>query len=214
MAIINTNILGKISGKLGNTVIYERNGKTIIKSLPAKSSKTPTAKQLYHRAAFKRGQQFLVPIRAELEQGFAKRYAGQSQGFSRALSVLLKTGVLNENGVPVLYPEKVKISEGDVLGIDGAEALWVGDNMLEITWYPNAFMGYGKDADRLFVVAYDPESGRKWANTEGNYRKSGSQQIQFPWLSDLQGKFYVYVSFFSESYGRRQFSDSVCLGRV
>ena len=214
MAIIDKNILGKISGKLGNTVIYERNGKTVIKSLPSKSSKEPSAKQLYHREAFRIGQQFLTPMRTELELGFSKANPGQSHGFNRALSVMLKTAILNEEGKPVIYPEKVKVSEGDLLGLESPHAQWVGENRVEITWFPNAFMGYGKEADRLFVVAYDPDSGRKWAVTKGNYRKSGMQQLQFPWSGELQGKFYIYASFFNENRGLLEFSDSVCLGRV
>ncbi|MEB2778494.1 DUF6266 family protein [Algoriphagus sp. D3-2-R+10] len=214
MAIIENNILGKISGKLGNMVFYERNGKTVIKSLPSKSSTPPSAKQLYQRAAFKIGQQFLTPLRAELEIGFAKSSLALSQGFNRALSVILKTAILNEGGNPVLYPEKVKISEGDLLGVEIPAAQWIGGNLLEIAWVPNAFMGHAKEADRLFVVAYDPDSGRKWAIIKGNYRKTGSQQIQFPWSGELQGRFYIYLSFFAEVNRGKEFSDSVCLGRV
>jgi len=214
MAIIEKSIFGKISGKLGNMLVYERKGKTVIKSFPAKSSRPPSAKQLYHREAFKVGQKFLTPLRAELEFGFAKSNPVQSQGISRALSVLLKTAILNEGDKPVLYPEKVKISEGDLLGIESPTAEWVDGNLLQLTWFPNAFLGHAKEADRLVVVAYDPETGRKWSVLKGNYRKSGLQQIQFPWSGDLQGRFYIYLSFFAEVSGRKEFSDSVCLGRV
>ncbi|WP_439488521.1 DUF6266 family protein [Algoriphagus sp.] len=214
MAIIENNVLGSISGKLGNTVIYKRKGKLVIKGKPVKSSVAPSEKQLYHRAAFKLAQDFLVPMRAELELGFAKPNPAQSQGFNRALSVALKTAVLNEAGSPVLYPEKVKTSEGDLLGVESPQVQWVGGNLLEVSWSPNAFMGHAKESDRLFVVAYDPGMKRKWSVVQGNYRKTGLQQVQFPWSGDLQGKFYIYLSFYAETKGGREFSDSLCLGRV
>lgn len=214
MAIIENSVLGNISGKLGNTIIYKRKGKLVIKSKPSKSSKEPSAKQIYHREAFKIGQKFLTPMRSELELGFTKSNPSQSHGFNRALSVMLKTSILNEEGKPVLYPEKTRISEGDLLGIENPNGQWVGENLLEITWFPNALMGYAKESDRLFMVAYDPDSSRKWAITKGKYRKSGSQQIQFPWTSNLHGRFYIYVSFYRETRGSLEFSDSACLGRV
>lgn len=214
MAIIEKSILGKISGKLGNMVVYERKGKVVIRSTSSKSNKAPSPKQLYHRKAFTIAQKFLTPMRAELEMGFAKYKPTQSQGFARALSIALKQGVVNEAGVPVLYPEKIMTSEGDLLGIESASTEWKSGNVLEISWISNAFLGHAKESDRLFAIAYDPEGGRKWALIKGNYRKSQIQQIQFPWSGLLQGKFYLYLSFYSDKKGKLEYSDSICLGRV
>lgn len=214
MAKFLESLVSLISGKPGNLVIYERNGKTVVRSRPRKSTKKPSAKQIYTRKAFKMANAFLTTIRPEVEFGFSSFSEDKSKCFGEALSLVLKQAILPEGGEPVLHPELTKICVGSVLEPDHVELNWESSNRLLITWRPNSFEGMAKDGDELFYVALDPDQKRKWSIKKGGYRKNGSLIIDFPWSGPLAGQFYHYVAFYTQSRSKLEFSKSICLGRI
>lgn len=214
MAFSSESFMGKISGKLGNLIIYERNGKTCFRSKPKKTKVPPSAAQLYQRKAFAQASAFLAPIRTELEFGFSGIGGDKSKRFGKAQSLAVKRATLTDHGEPVLYPEKMQTSIGDLLPPVDCQLNWNNANTIQLTWRPNSFEGNGKESDQIFYLAYDPVTQQKWAVLEGAYRKAGSMTIQFPWLGPLDGKFYHFVSFYTKRKGRFEFSDSVCLGKI
>lgn len=214
MAISNENFMGKVSGKLGNLIIYRRNGKLCYRSKPEKISVPPSERQIYQRKAFALASSFLAPIRNELEFGFSGIPGENSKRFGKALSLAVKKAVIPENGEPMLFPEKIQTSMGDLLPPVDCLLDWENPNTLRLTWRPNSFEGNGKEGDKIFYLAYDTLQKQKWGVTEGEYRKNGSMVIQFPWSGPLAGRFYHFVSFYSKRKGGFEFSDSVCLGKV
>lgn len=214
MAKSPMNLIRLLSGKMGNLVVYERDGKTVVRSKPVKTKKKPSTKQIYTRKAFKMANAFLTPIRSEIEFGFSAASNDKSKCFGDALSVVLKQAILSVNGEPILHPELVKISNGNVLGPAGAVAQWESSTRLVITWRPNSFEGMAKDGDRIFYVALDPDTKRKWSVSNDGYRKNGSLIIDFPWTLPLAGQFYHYLSFYTQSKSKIEFSNSICLGRI
>lgn len=204
--------MGKVSGKLGNLIIYQRNGKGCFRTKPAKISVPPSAKQIYQRKAFSLVSSFLAPIRHDLEFGFSAIPGENSKRVGKAISLAVKKAVINETGVPVLHPHRVQVSMGDLLAPVECEVSWIEDNAVQIKWRPNSFEGNGVDGDQLFYVGYNPSAKHKWSVRGGAYRSSGEMKVQFPWQRPLEGKFYHYVSFYSLRKGRVEFSDSVCLG--
>ncbi|SEG10762.1 DUF6266 family protein [Algoriphagus boritolerans] len=214
MAISIENFMGKASGKLGNLIIYQRNGKVCFRSKPKKSKVPPSDRQIYQRKAFSQASTFLAPIRSELEFGFSGITGDKSKRYGKAQSLAVKKATLSDNGEPVLDPEKIQTSIGDLLPLEDGRVLWENANTIQLTWRPNAFEGNGRESDQIFYLAYDPEAQQKWAVLEGVYRKAGSMTIQFPWSGPLEGKFYHFVSFYTKRKGQIEFSDSVCLGRV
>jgi hypothetical protein len=214
MAISDEYFMGKVSGKLGNLIIYRRNGKLCYRSKPEKISVPPSSRQIYQRKAFARVSSFLAPIRSELEIGFSGIPGENSKRFGKALSLAVKKAVIPENGEPVLYPEKIQTSMGDLLPPSDCQLFWENENRILLNWRPNSFEGNGKEGDRIFYLAYDPQQKQKWSVTEGEYRKNGGMVIQFPWSGPLSGRFYHFVSFFSKRKSGVEFSDSVCLGLI
>lgn len=203
---------GTISGKLGNVVFYKRNGKICVRKRPEKIGVDPSPKQLYNREAFAKINSFLRPIRTELEFGFFIQDGDKSKRFAKAVSLGLKRAVFPEEGIPVLKPEKVLISTGDLTVPKGLSLNWIADNKLSIHWRPNQFEGLAKEGDQLFYLAYDPVEKRKWSILEGASRKTGLQEVEFPWTGPLQGQFYHYFAFFKKNRKSREFSNSVCFG--
>lgn len=208
------NLNSFVSGKMGNLVVYERDGKTVLRSRPIKTKKKPSAKQIYTRKAFKKANAFLTPIRSELEFGFSGLSDDKSKRFGKALSLAIKQAILPVDGEPNLHPERVKISSGDVLEPADAAAKWEASNRLVLTWRPNSFEGMAKDGDEIFYVALDPDTKRKWSVEKGGYRKNGSLTIDFPWTASLAGQFYHYLAFYTQSSSKVEFSNSICLGRI
>lgn len=214
MAISNENFMGKASGKLGNLIIYQRNGKICFRSKPKKTKIPPSDRQIYQRKAFAKASSFLAPIRAELEFGFLGIPGDRSKRFGKAQSLAVKKATLSDNGEPILHPERILTSVGDLMPPEECNLVWQNSNTLLLTWRPNSFEGNGKEGDRIFYLAYDPLEQQKWSVREGAYRKSGSMTIQFPWAGPLNGRFYHFISFYTKKNKGLEFSDSVCLGRV
>ncbi|WP_369075003.1 DUF6266 family protein [Algoriphagus oliviformis] len=214
MAISNDNLIGKVSGKLGKIIIYRRNGKVCLRSKPEKISVPPSDRQIYQRKAFALVSTFLAPIRNELEFGFSGIVGENSKRVGRAISIAVKKAVLNENGEPVLQIGQVQTSTGLLLIPEECQLHWEGDSTARLEWRSNSFEGNGREGDRIFYLAYDPEAKRKWSVSERGYRKNGSLVIHFPWSGPLQGKFYHYVAFYRKTRAGMEFSDSVCLGKI
>lgn len=206
--------MGKVSGKLGRIVIYERNGKVCFRSRPEKISVPPSDRQIFQRKAFALVSSALALIRRELEFGFSAMARENSQRVGKAISLAVKQTVTNQQGEPRLEMEKLQTSAGPLLIPEECQLHWEGASVARLTWRPNSFEGNGIEGDRVFYVAYDPETRRKWSVSEGGYRKNGSLAIQFPWSGPLQGKFYHYVAFYRKTRAGMEFSDSVCLGRI
>lgn len=212
MAIRLEKLLGRVTGKVGKLIIYERNGKLCFRSKPEKISVPPSPKQIYQRKAFAKVSSFLAPIRNEIEFGFSGIPGENSKRFGKALSLAVKKAVFPEEGNPVLYPEHIYTSTGDLLGPVDCQMEWESPQSLLIRWRPNSFEGNGLDGDRVFYLAYDPHTQRKWSVRDGGYRKNGSLTIDFPWSTSLHGKFYHYLSFYRVRKNGIEFSESVCLG--
>lgn len=212
MAIRLEHLFGNVSGKIGKLIIYERNGKLCYRSKPEASTVPASDKQRYQRKSFARVSSFLAPLRAELEFGFSGFPGENSTRYGKALSLAVKCAVLPEEGEPVLHPERIFTSAGDLLGPVDCTLSWENPNSLLIQWRPNSFEGNGVDADRVFYVAYDPQSQRKWSLRESGFRKNGKLLVEFPWSGPLEGRFYHYLSFYSQRKNRMEFSDSLSLG--
>lgn len=214
MGIIQNNLFGAIRGSMGNLVFYQLNGKTVVRQKPGPRKKPASERQLYQQEAFKIGQKFVTPLREALNFTLKKRKTGFESGANRTLSWVIKNAIINENKMPVLHPEKVKVTKGWLASPDGALAERISPFQIEIKWIPDAWQGSGREEDRLFLICYAVEAKKVHTIYEGNYRKSGSQLVELPWAEPELGEVYIYVSFFSQNGYVRDFSDSVCLGRI
>tara|TARA_R110002020_G_scaffold421577_1_gene630667 strand:+ start:7106 stop:7726 length:621 start_codon:yes stop_codon:yes gene_type:complete len=206
-------MLGRISGSMGNLVFYQLNGKTVVRQKPGPRKKPSTERQLYQQKAFSIGQKFVTPLRHALNFTMNNKGTSFESGTTRTLSWVIKNAILPEEKIPVLWPERVKISKGWLVGLEEGIAVREGDS-IRISWRPNAWQGSGRDEDRLFVIAYAPGSKRVHTLYEGNYRKAGTQLLELPWSEYEIGLVYIYAAFYSQEGFVREFSDSICLGKV
>ena len=214
MGKVTDGLLGGISGKVGNLVFYQVNGQTLVRTKPGMGRSTSSSLQSYHQQAFALAQEFLSPLKKEIAIGFGAFKTGSKRGIDRAKSLLLKNAIYPSEGLPVLQPEKVLVSSGDLTGVSGALLTTTEPGSFRIEWTVNSWDGSARDGDKTFVVIYDTREPRVFSIQGEGYRKDGFQEVQFPWGSIEGEAVYVYFSFYSERSGKIEFSDSVCLGRI
>ncbi|WP_339865344.1 DUF6266 family protein [uncultured Algoriphagus sp.] len=214
MGKVTDGLLGGISGKVGNLVFYQVNGETLIRSIPGAGTGINSSLQTYHQKAFVLAQDFLSPLKKEIAIGFGAFKVGTKRGIDRAKSLLLKNAIYPSEGLPVLQPQKVLVSSGDLTGVRGALLTIAEPGKFRIEWIVNSWNGSARDGDKTFVVIYDTREPRVFSIQGEGYRKDGFQDVQFPWVSIEDAAVYVYFSFYSERSGKIEFSDSVCLGRI
>lgn len=215
MAIGKSPLLENLSGKIGNLIIYQMNGKTVIRQKPDPGKKRKLSPlQLYYQRSFRVCQEFLRPLKRELDFGYQEFFDLGKRGFQLAMSWALKNALENQGNDPVLNPEKIKISRGDLTGGEGASVVRNSETQLQFNWVNNSWSGSARETDRVFLVAYHRESEKVISKTEGSFRESGSDVLELPWIDPLIGEVHVYMAFSQKKSKGMIFSESGYLGKV
>lgn len=212
MGRVKDSLLNGVTGKVGNLVIYKQKGKTFIKQIGVRSGEyTPSKKQVYSNRAFVKVQQFLLPIESVLAEGFGRFTSGGKRGIHLAMSWALKHAVENEDGIPQLYPEKVKVCDGDLDLSPGLKLVKDHEGVYTVFWIAEE-RGRARYSDCCWLLIYHPQSKRYQLIDEGVYRKREQQQFSLNSNIDPVGAL-VYVSFYKMTKKKnKEFSESYCLG--
>ncbi|WP_192350301.1 DUF6266 family protein [Algoriphagus sp. Y33] len=214
MGKVTDSLLSGITGKVGNLVLYKQKGKTFIKQKATRSAEyKPSKLQLYSNRAFVEVQQFLLPIESVLAIGYERFTSGGKRGIHLAMSWALKHAVENVDGMPRLYPEKVKVCAGDLDLSSELGLMQEEEGTYSISWIAEE-LGRARHSDLCWVLIYHPLSKRYQLIDEGVYRKRGLLQFTLnPNINSVGA--YVYVSFYRLKKNKtRMFSDSICLGKL
>jgi len=110
--VLKSGANGNFSGKAGSVVGYVLNGQGIIRGMPRRKKKKPTAKEQANRDKFAMLQFWLQPLLHYLRIGF-KDYAPTFQGFVAAKSYNNKYALQQrEEGCFFVNPALALISHG------------------------------------------------------------------------------------------------------
>lgn len=152
MARINKGILGGFSGKVGTVVGANWRGKDIIRSVPKPTKRQPTDLQKMQQQRFMAVVEFLQPLRhiQNLYFGSRKKFASRS---NEATSYVLKNAVEMVNDEPVIVPEHVLITKGDLATVQEM-ALTVQPGKLVLAWGNNSGQGNAAATDLVSVACY------------------------------------------------------------
>ena len=121
---------------MGNLVGYELNGQKIIRSLPAKNKRKPSALTLLNRQRMAAVSQFLRPLRDVLRFGYrAVAPPGSRIGpFQAAQSHTFKNALdYHPENIPYVNPEKVLVFRGPLPAPEGT-ALSRINGAIQIEW--------------------------------------------------------------------------------
>ncbi|WP_289053146.1 DUF6266 family protein [Carboxylicivirga marina] len=125
MGTVNSGVLKGVSGKVGDLVLYERDGKTCVRSMPGSVKKSQTPLQLNQRKKMTLVNNFLQPFTKLLKRTFADPQSGKraynlaksynlqhgTKGFGETLEMNYQTALLCKG--PLSEPFDVKGSANE-----------------------------------------------------------------------------------------------------
>lgn len=149
MAISNDPLFGRLQGKIGNLVIYQMFGKTVLRSKPSIKRKPAKGRLKDSQNDFK-----IVMHTMKLAQGFVvhgfREVANGRSAFHTALSFNLKKYRTSEDKA---YKNWLQLSSGKRAGADNPSIRLTDDHKLLITWSePEANKPFSNN-DRLMFFA-------------------------------------------------------------
>lgn len=156
MATFEKGILGGFSGKVGTVVGATYRGKDVLRSLPRKSSKPPTEKQLQQQMIFKLVTAFLQPLKSIQNQFFGSKQGSKSRT-NMAQSYTMKECVSVTAGLPSLIYSKVMITKGELAGFQNLATVAQPNQVIEITWDDNSAQGNANITDNASAVCWCEE---------------------------------------------------------
>lgn len=213
MGKLESSILGKIKGKVGNLVFYELAGQMIVRKRPSPGKRKLSDLQKYHQVVFKVASSFIKPFKEELNFTMSAFEKGGKKGMHHGLGYLIKNSILHGDH-PSVLPESIQISEGTLTGNNTLNAERLSLHQIRISWEDNSWEGSAREGDIAYVLIYDPKNNRVHGLRSGNYRKHGFQIVDIPWAIHLADQVWVYFSFYSCKNKPFTFSNSVCLGQI
>jgi Family of unknown function (DUF6266) len=202
-------INGPFSGKVGPVVGYMLNNQAVIRSLPGRSRKPLTPKQINQRKKFALINDFLNQLQSLLNLTFAN-VAINMTGSNKAFSYNLK------NATRGFYPDlsinysMVLLGRGDLPNVISAKTAPLPEGKLEFSWTDNSGTGKAKATDKAFAAVYNEEL-KDW-EYELNLATRG-EGICVLDASLLKGKpVHGYLGFITED--GRDVTDTIYTGLV
>jgi len=175
MGIYIKGALGAFSGKVGNLVGANWRSITYMRSLPKRSSKPATEKQLAHRAKFSLAVKFLSPLRDLINLGYSDKSLGTMTAFNKATDELMANieGTYPNFSVPY---DKIQFSTGRVGNI--TTSIDASGGTVEIAWTNVRAVGsdsndqvvmvfYREDTEDFFVIQEATRQDEHYTVTEG-----------------------------------------------
>ncbi len=209
MARFKNGLNGIFTGKIGNLIGIERNGKQFGRSIPKPSKKPPTQGQLNERAKFRIAMNWLKPLGPFINIGY-KNGHDNATPLNRALSYHLKEAMLGAGqNYNIDYP-KVILSRGELLASWLLEVMPQGNHILYIKWDNPPETLYCHAEDRISMIFYNPEKEQylTYENVIERSAKEVSLQLEKDFSGDtLHGWMYCVNK------GETHVSTSVYLGR-
>lgn len=190
MAQFSQGVNGAFSGKVGSVVGSSWRDIDYMRGLPKKSSKPATAKQLVVREKFSLLMQFLLVIKAVIDQGFKNQNTGRATTLNLAFTAN-KDAFTGTDTAPELDFSKIILSKGSgVVKATGSQIALDGDSIVKVSW--DVITGNAQALeDKATIVLYCQEE-QEVVVREGLLRSAATTQLEIPsnWKS---GTVHGYV---------------------
>jgi len=210
MGKYNQGILGAFSGKVGNVVGSSINGIDYMKSLPRKSTKTPTLPQLMQRAKFGLIADFLRPLGGVVKVGFQSRKKGLTP-YNAASSYNLEHAITGTYPNFVVDYPAVIYSRGNLLGVSDQEVAAAVAGELDFGWANEAPVTGTGGTDKVTIVIYNPAKDKYVVEQGAAARSAETCTVELP--ADFSGDtVQCWMSFVSVD--GKQVSDSAYVSSV
>jgi Family of unknown function (DUF6266) len=201
-------INGPFSGKVGPVVGYMLNNQAVIRSLPGRSKKPLTPKQIHQRKKFALMNDFLKQLQLLLDLTFAN-VAVNMTGYNKAFSYNVM------NAIRGFYPDisidykMVLLGRGDLPNVASTNTV-PAEGKLEFRWTDNSGTGKAKATDKAFAAVYNEELNDWEYELNLSTRSEGVCVLD---ASLLKGKaVHAYLGFITED--GKDVTDTLYTGMV
>lgn len=175
MAFTEEGMLGKFTGRLGNLVFYEMNGKIVMRTKPGKRKKPAKGRQKETQNNFARVMGIIQPMKTFVKIGF-NDLAGGKFVFHKANSENLKRFYKADNPDDLRW---LLLSKGERAGAQDL-ALEMGVGQATVRWgEPEAGKPFDP-TDRVMLLALNTTTLESTENTNAATRSQGQAGIALP----------------------------------
>jgi hypothetical protein len=211
MGTLNNGPFGHLNGRVGNLVSYTLNGKNVTR-IAGKTSKPPTVPKLAEYQRMRVTNNFLKPMLAYLNIGFAMEAEGtDSNAYNKALSYNKRYALQGDYPDISMDYSRAMVSKGPLPPAVSAKVT-VNGNMLELIWQVPEGMEQRYLDNRAMIVIYFPHGTDETNTPEAVMELSGARRHECRDVIPLDGQqlgkpFEVYLAFIAAD--RFNVSDSV-----
>jgi hypothetical protein len=190
MAFTQEGIFGKFTGRIGNLVVYQRNGKTVIRTLSTHSIPPATGAKKQSQEQFARVMKLMQALKPFISKGFHD-VAETKSAYHTAMSANIKR--VRESADP-LGLSWLLTSSGSRAG---AEQLVIeADNhQVTVRWEDPVQGKPWKSDDHVMIVAINDTTLETSAPATTVTRALKQTRFSMPAVSEGQ-QVYVFISFF------------------
>ena len=143
---------GQLGGKIGPVIVYERNGKQCVRSMPAQVYNPRTSAQQYNRAKMAAITKLTSPLKPWISVNM--NHAGYSSPRGAFISLNMKHAFEEVNGEPVLMPQKLVVTTGVLWDKEAYTVHKNESSILEIHWENGRMIS---DRGDIHVLVSDQE---------------------------------------------------------
>lgn len=172
-------ILGPFNGKVGTVIGSQWKGISYMRSLPRKSGKAASAKQLDVQSKFLLVINFLKSMSVLIVDGY-QHVKGSLTPFNYAVSYHLKNAITGESPNFMINLPKVLISRGELNGLTEATAVSDTAKSVHFTWDTESLVGLAKADDEVSALIYEETTGTVMVFQESALRSAGSLMAPLP----------------------------------
>ena len=196
MGKISQNILGNISGTVGNLVYVRRNGVSYVQRKPGPRTGESTPAQRIQQARFGLLIKFLQPLKGFLVVGFRDKRKLRS-GMNLAVSYNIRDAITGTYPNLTIDPARITLSQGRLPNAVAPAVSSTETGLIRFTWTNNSGIGGAQAEDKAMLVACIPALRQAKYNCKGAPRNKQEDILVVPEFSGM--KVETYISFVAEN---------------
>jgi hypothetical protein len=173
-------LFGEFSGRIGNLIVYELNGQTVIRTRPAGPQKKATGKRKQYQDDFRHVMKLMQIAKHTVKIGFAEE-GKKGTGFKKALGENLKKYRSLDRPESLNWLE---LSRGTLSGAASFSSELLTDGQLKICWTGTEEGKPFYEDDQLLVLIVNETTLKSLILSHTYSRKDGHLVVQAPAQKD------------------------------
>lgn len=193
MAEIKEGILGGFQGKVGTVVGFPWRNKNLMRSMPKKTFKPRSEKQLIQQSKLTYCTQFLTPLRKFINKNIAVSNKNQI-GFDLLLSKLMKEMYIENDEIFHIDYSHLYLALGVLPTTLKTNVKFLKNRKLKLQWEDNSCQGLAEKEDKLSVIALMQEMQKFHVFKRIANREDGKISLILPdkWIKGSIHLWYIW----------------------